>query len=1141
MRDARRIAKRAASAGQRLLLALALVCFALPAAADSVSATSEGRFGRLLFTLDPIAHAKASLSGGVLTIAFDRKVAVNPNTVAQELPAYVSSGRADPDGQTFRFALSQNARVHTSASADRVAVDLAPDSFAGLTPNLPPPPPVEAQAVEIAKLPALPIRAGAYANFSRLVFDWPRNVPYTVFPGAGHITVRFEAMARPDFTSFEHVSPPWVKEAGWRVENRGTVIEFGTDSQSSYHDFRDGTKIVVDIVAPKADSAAYKPPSDSGKGATRPELIKLDQSANPAATDPQVKAIVQAAAQLNNPNKTAPVPPDQAAKNSLAATVAAPAAQTPAPAQPAQTATAPAPSTPTQAQAPVIGAPVSAQALGTHDGVIIRFPGAGNDPAAVFLRGATAWIVIVGTPKIDPVQFKAMLGNFPASFDSASGNGVTTVRIGLKQSETISARAEGANLRVDISPHVTDEPIAIGLVRDDDDPRHTMLSTLIPGAAQAITMIDPAAGDSLIVVPSLPGHAAVDARNYAEFAILATAAGLVVQPYTDDISIAVSRGRVNIIRPNGLALTSAPALSSLTPAGLVRGGNTPSFLDLAAWGSTQGRGFYDAQRRLRTNIAAQKPEDANHARLALARFYLGNQFAAEALGMINLIQTADPSLQGDTQLQTMRAAADYMMGRYREAHNELAGTAFDNDRHAAFWRGLIEAGLENWDGVHKALSIAEPVINRYPPDWQARARLAEAKAALASNAVIAANSQYDRLPRDLPRDLALEAQYIRARLYAAQGRSWDAHVIFASLIASGNERVTAESILADTETRLADDSITVDGAIATLEHLRYRWRGDALELNTLRKLGSLYFRKQRWREGLVTLKSASLNFPNDEMAREAQDDMRATFVNLFLNGKADRMPPIQALSLFYDFIDLTPIGPDGDEMIRRMADRLVAVDLLGPAESLLDYQVTKRLDGVARSQVATRLAMIDLIDHKPKDALASLRATEIAGLPDDINHERVLLEARSLAALKQWDQALDLIAVDEATDTRRLRADIYWESGNWPVAAQKSEELVGDRWSDATPLSADDRQDIMRSAIAYSLADDEASLDRLRAHFAAKMKASPDAASFAVVTQNIDMQGVAFRDLAGKIASIDTLEDFMQNFKKHFESAKHTN
>jgi hypothetical protein len=181
------------------------------------------------------------------------------------------------------------------------------------------------------------------------------------------------------------------------------------------------------------------------------------------------------------------------------------------------------------------------------------------------------------------------------------------------------------------------------------------------------------------------------------------------------------------------------------------------------------------------------------------------------------------------------------------------------------------------------------------------------------------------------------------------------------------------------------------------------------------------------------------------------------------------MPPIQALALFYDFIDMTPIGADGDEMIRRMADRLMAVDLLDPAATLLNYQVTKRLDGAARAQVAARLAMVDLMNHKPQDALAAINTTRITGLPDDVNHQRMILEARSLAALKQWDQALDVIAVDEAPDSQRLRADIYWESGNWAVAGQKAEEMLADRWNGNTMLTPEDRHEVMRAAIAYSL------------------------------------------------------------------------
>ena len=120
------------------------------------------------------------------------------------------------------------------------------------------------------------------------------------------------------------------------------------------------------------------------------------------------------------------------------------------------------------------------------------------------------------------------------------------------------------------------------------------------------------------------------------------------------------------------------------------------------------------------------------------------------------------------------------------------------------------------------------------------------------------------------------------------------------------------------------------------------------------------------------LRIASQQFPEDEQGRMAQDDMRSAFERLFLKGGADKLSPIPALAMFYDFIELTPIGPNGDEMIRRMSDRLIAVDLLGPAAKLLKYQVENRLDGVARAQVAARLATLDLLDRQSEGRARSV-------------------------------------------------------------------------------------------------------------------------------------------------------------------------
>jgi hypothetical protein len=1102
-----------------IFLALgAFVLAATQAAADSV-ATADNGFGRIVFTLDPVAHAKTTLTDGVLTIAFDRKLAIDPGAAAQGLGAYITGARLDADGQTLRLALAQNARLHTSISGNRFAVDLAPASYAGLPPDLPPPPPVQVPAIDIAKLEALPIRVGAYSNYTRLVFDWPRNVPYTVFPGSGHLTIRFEALARPDFASLARVSPPWVKSSGWRAENRGLVIEFQTDAASGHHDFRDGTHVVLDILAPKSDASA-------APGDAKPQATKL---AGPAPKTPDVSG-AQAQAIIDTAAKLAGKTPDTDAKPVAQPTPPAAAAQ-PAPTSTAQAAGAtPATAMPAPPAAPVVQ---SAQAQRSAKGAVLTFPGATT--AAVFVRGMTAWIVIDGKQTIDPAKLKAALGDYPASLDASSGNGLSVLHIGLKQPAQIAARSDGANLKVTLAERAAGAPQAIGFSRSDGENGGASLTALLPGAVHAVTLSDPQAGDTITVVTAPPGRAVSEQRNYAEFVLLPTGAGVAVAPFTEDLSVRVADSRVTIARPKGLALTPPAPPTIDSPAMLAGSGEGPSFLDLAAWKGAKNGKFLETERKLSVDIVSQKPEQANRARLNLAQFYLANNFAAETLGLIGLMQSSDPSLAGNPRLQTMRAAADYMMARYKDAHNDIAGHAFDDDRHAALWRGLADAALENWESARKEFDQAAPVLRLYPLEWQARASIAQAQAAIATGGLESADTLLAKLPRELSKALMLDAELARARLFAQEGRTRDALALFGAVQAGGDDRLAAQAIYDRVDTGLARGAITRDGAISALEALRFRWRGDGLELKTLRKLGALYFAKQDWRKGLETLRSATLNFGDDDRARQAQDDMRGAFEALFLKGKADAMPPVEALGLFYDFIDLTPIGPDGDEMIRRMADRLVAVDLLEPAAKLLDYQVSKRLDGVARAQVAARLAMIELLDHKPKDALEALRESDVAGLPDDVGHERAVLQARALAALKQWDQALDMIATDEAPDSRRLRADIYWESGNWAVAGQKAEELAGA--TDAAPLSTDQRQEIMRAAIAYSLAGDQASLDRLREHFAARMKPSPDASAFAVVTQAIATQGTAFRDMAGQIASIDTLETFMQDFKKHHAGA----
>ena len=64
--------------------------------------------------------------------------------------------------------------------------------------------------------------------------------------------------------------------------------------------------------------------------------------------------------------------------------------------------------------------------------------------------------------------------------------------------------------------------------------------------------------------------------------------------------------------------------------------------------------------------------------------------------------------------------------------------------------------------------------------------------------------------------------------------------------------------------------------------------------------------------------------------------------------------------------------------------------------------------------MATRLALIYLLDRRPHDALEALRQSRAGGLPDGLARERRLLEARALSDLNRPSDALALLEKDSS-------------------------------------------------------------------------------------------------------------------------------
>ncbi len=359
---------------------------------------------------------------------------------------------------------------------------------------------------------------------------------------------------------------------------------------------------------------------------------------------------------------------------------------------------------------------------------------------------------------------------------------------------------------------------------------------------------------------------------------------------------------------------------------------------------------------------------------------------------------------------------------------------------------------------------------------------------------------------------------------------------YKALFESDDRPVAAEAQLRAVQLVHAEkrNDIKPDEALARLETVSVIWRGGSLEIEALAELGRLYADNQRWRDAFMMARRANEVFPNEPLTRRMHDETAQRFADLFGGDKAGSLSRIDALALFYDFKEFLPIGRRGDEITRLLADRLVELDLLDQASEILNYQLEKRLTGAARSTVATRLAMVQLMNGKPSEAIQTLNRTRLVELASDVQRARLLLEAKALSDLSRTDQALEMLEGEKGAEIDRLRADIYWTGRRWRDAGEAHERLLGESWRGDTPLSDGERAEVMRTAISYVMSDEALSLDRLRSKFAGKMAQSSDARTFAFITGSSRATAADIRDMARRAAGADTFSDFMRSYRERY-------
>lgn len=217
------------------------------------------------------------------------------------------------------------------------------------------------------------------------------------------------------------------------------------------------------------------------------------------------------------------------------------------------------------------------------------------------------------------------------------------------------------------------------------------------------------------------------------------------------------------------------------------------------------------------------------------------------------------------------------------------------------------------------------------------------------------------------------------------------------------------------------NALSLNEAIGELEKLRFAWTEPKFKWELLNRLADFYVKNADYYNALKTLKE-TLPMATPDQRRTLLAKMVQWFEDIYINNQADNsLSAVKSLALYQDFEWLAARSKHQNEIIQKLADRLVAVDLLPRADKLLTTLLKKMTSANRSSQNRSPAGCHLPFERKSPEALEILNATEYDNLPFEVEAHRRVIRARTMANLGQTDEALKLLNDDYSKTQPCLR------------------------------------------------------------------------------------------------------------------------
>jgi tetratricopeptide (TPR) repeat protein/outer membrane biosynthesis protein TonB len=1091
----------------------------------SVRAGTHDGYARLVFKWSVPVQYTAKIENGALNLNFGEPAQTSYAEVRNNLKGFVTSVNEAQGGRQVSMALTNpNYGLRSFYTGSYLVVDIlgepnrsqaaAPAPAPASRPQAQPAPQVQpvaprpqpvAQAAPVATAPqasvvptsgpTVRVRKGEKGSYTRIVFDWPRKVGYQVGDYAGKTIIDFNEPAKYNFGPASRNLTGQVRG----LRQNGKAVELDVSNGARIKHFYVGSKVVVDVYR---DNITGKPQAPA-------MAVAQAQPAPQPATAPTPVAAPTPAPAPSEPPKP----------------VAAPVQQVAAPKP------LPAPEPETAPSQPALAAAFS-----------LRFEFGEPVAAAAFRRSGSVWLVFDKQTQQDLNALKAASNGTILNIEQLPIPRATVLRLETVAGFNPRPKREGLAWVFEFGKIPLLALQEIEVQPQPHSPAGSRLFMSVQEGGLPVPFQDPIVGDNLVVVPVIPlGHGVNTKRTYPQFELLASAQGAVYRPLSDDLRIRTLKSGIEMTAKSSLKLseTGKKALAQAKMGGL-RG--VSRMFDFDKWALDGTENFRETRQELEKSVAGLKGPRREIAREALAKYYLSHARGPEALGVIDVMAKADPTRVQDPDFKALRGVANFITYRLDEAKEDLTGEEIAAKDEGAFWQAAVDAAMGDYSESAFDLKRLGGVIRNYPPRLKFPLALVLTEAALSTGDVRQAESYLEVLEAEgLDPRKADAVKYLRGKTKEISGDPDGAVVVYEDVELGNHRPSRARAALAKNELLYKHERITDKELIEALEKLRFAWRGDDFEFNLLRRLGDLYNQTLNYRDGLRTMRQAATYFREHPNAEEVTQEMIRIFEELYLDGKADELAPVTAIALYDEFRELTPAGEKGDEMIRKLADRLAAVDLLREAAELLENQVQFRLSGEKKSQVGTRLAVVYLAAGNPKRAIRALQKSSRRNMSAEEIVQRRHLEARALIDMGEADKAMAMLdnVEDETMEADLLRAEVYWNAGDWRNSAGTLKRLaVAKGVKRNKPLSEDQARLVLNLAVSYTLGANERGVARVRADYGGAMEATTLRDAFRLIASRENAGMLDPRTITQLVKPAENFTTFMSEYNARLKAGE---